>query len=103
MAMIVADGELSVCEQCLLLEVAHSTYYQHRGGENERNMNLMRRIDELYTADPTWGSRKMRDRLRIEGHSVNRKRMQRLMGIMGLQVIYPKRHLSRPMAGANAT
>ena len=95
-----AEEELSVCEQCQLLGVARSSYYQQGGGENETNLGLMRRMDELYTADPTWGSRKMRDRLRIEGHSVNRKRIQRLMRIMGLQVIYPKRHLSRPLAGA---
>jgi putative transposase len=98
--MIVAGEELSVCEQCLLLGVARSSYYQQGGGENGTNMSLMRRMDELYTADPTWGSRKMRDRLRLEGHPVNRKRIQRLMRIMGLQVIYPKRHLSRPLAGA---
>ena len=97
--MIEAEGELSVCEQCQLLGVARSTYYHHPGGENEKNISVMRRIDELYTSDPTWGSRKMRDRLRIEGHRVNRKRIQRLMRLMGLQVIYPKKHLSRPMAG----
>jgi putative transposase len=98
--MIEAGGELSVCEQCQLLGVARSTYYRHPGGESEKNVSLMRRIDELYTNDPTWGSRKMRDRLRIEGHPVNRKRIQRLMQLMGLQVIYPKKHLSRPLAGA---
>jgi putative transposase len=98
--MIVAGEELSVSEQCQLLGVARSSYYQHGRGENEKNLLLMRRIDELYTADPTWGSRKMRDRLRLEGHAVNRKRVQRLMRIMGLQVIYPKRHLSRPLVGA---
>jgi len=94
-----ADGELSIAVQCQLLEVARSSYYQRGSGESAENLWLMRRIDELYTADPTWGSRKMRDRLRIEGHAVNRKRVQRLMRIMGLHVIYPKRHLSRPAAG----
>jgi putative transposase len=98
--MIDAEGELSVCEQCQLLGVPRSTYYWHHGDESEKNTSLMRRIDELYTADPTWGSRKMRDRLRIEGHRVNRKRIQRLMQLMGLQVIYPKKRLSRPTAGA---
>jgi putative transposase len=98
--MIMADGELSVVEQCQLLAVARSSYYLRGEGENENNLLLMRRMDELYTADPTWGSRKMRDRLRLEGHAVNRKRVQRLMRLMGLQVIYPKRHLSRPSAGA---
>jgi putative transposase len=98
--MIVAGEELSVSEQCQLVRVARSSYYQHGGGENERNLLLMRRIDELYTDNSTWGSRKMRDRLRLEGQAVNRKRVQRLMRIMGLQVIYPKRHLSRPLVGA---
>jgi putative transposase len=94
------DEELSIVEQCQLLEVAPSSYYYKGTGEPEENLLLMRRIDELYTVDPSWGSRKMRDRLRLEGHGVNRKRVQRLMRIMGLQVIYPKRHLSRPAAGA---
>ena len=44
--MIEAEGELSVCEQCQLLSVARSTYYQHHGGENEKNISLMRRIAE---------------------------------------------------------
>ena len=83
-AMIVAEEELSVSEQRQLVAVARSSYYQRGAGENEKNCLLMRRIDELYTADPTWGSRKMRDRLRLEGQAVNRKRVQRLMQIMGL-------------------
>jgi putative transposase len=98
--MIVAGEELSVSQQCQLLGVARSSHYQHGAGENEKNLTLMRRIDELYTVDPTWGSRKMRDRLRLEGQAVNRKRVRRLMRVMGLQVIYPKRHLSRPLVGA---
>ena len=50
--MIVADKELSVCEQSLLLGVARSSYYQKSGVENGLNMGIMRRMDELYTADP---------------------------------------------------
>jgi len=75
--MIVAEEALSVCEQCLLLGVARSSYYQQGGGESGTNMSLMRRMDELYTADPTWGSRKMRDRLRIEGLRWTPKARQR--------------------------
>ncbi len=59
----------------------------------------MHRIDERYTADPPWGSRKIRDRLRLEGYAVNRKRVQRLMRRMGLEVIDPKRSTSRPAPG----
>jgi putative transposase len=56
----------------------------------------MDRIDELHTENITWGSRKIRDRLRIEGWKVNRKRIQRLMQVMEIQVVYPKPKLSRP-------
>lgn len=50
----------------------------------------MRRIDELYTAFPFYGSRKLTDTLKREGHAINRKRIQRLMRLMGLEAIYPK-------------
>jgi putative transposase len=98
--MIVADEELSVSEQRQLSGVERSSYDQHGGSENSRNLLLMRRIDELYTVTPTWGSRKIRDRLRLEGHAVYRKRIRRLLRIMVLQVICPKRHLLRSLVGA---
>jgi putative transposase len=86
---------LPISEQCELLSVPRSSYYYTAGGESEENQSLMRRIDELHTEKPTWGSRMIRDRLRFEGHPVNRKRVQRLMAIMHIQVLYPKRNLSR--------
>ena len=54
-----------------------------------------RLIDELHTEFPTWGSRKIRDDLRNRGYKVNRKRIQRLMRLMGIEVFYPKRNLSK--------
>ncbi len=61
----------------------------------------MRRIDELFLDNPTWGSRQMRNRLRLEfkDRKINRKRIQRLMGIMGLEVLYPRRNMSTPHPG----
>jgi len=56
----------------------------------------MKRIDELYLDNPAWGSRQMRNRLRLEGKRVNRKRIQRLMRLMGIEALYPKHNLSRP-------
>ena len=79
---------------------SRAVFYQHGGGENEKNLRLMCRIDGLYAPDPTWGSRKMSDRLSLEGQAVNRKRDQRLMRMMGLQAICHKRHLSRPLLAA---
>ena len=56
----------------------------------------MRLIDELYTEIPFYGSRKMTEELIRAGYAVNRKRIRRLMRIMGLEVIYPKPNLSKP-------
>jgi putative transposase len=53
-------------------------------------------IDRQYLKTPTWGSRSMRNHLRRLGYKVNRKRVQRLMRLMGLEAIYPKRKTSRP-------
>ena len=91
--MIGPEKDVSVSEQCRLLEVPRSSYYRPRGTVSPLNLAIMNRLDELYTADPTWGSRKMRDRLRLEGYPVNRKRVQRLMRVMGLEVIYPQTKL----------
>jgi putative transposase len=55
----------------------------------------MRQIDEQYLRTPFYGSRRMAVWLQGEGHSVNRKRVQRLMRLMGLEAIYPKPRLSR--------
>lgn len=94
--MIRREAPVSISEQCRILEVSRSTYYYRAGGESEENLAIMKRIDELYLDNPTWGSRQMRDRFRLEGKRVNRKRIQRLMRRMGIETLYPKRNLSRP-------
>lgn len=58
-------------------------------------MQLMRLIDEEYTKHPFYGSRKMTACLKKNGFCINRKRVQRLMRLMGLEAIYPKPNLSR--------
>ncbi len=50
----------------------------------------MRLIDEQYLKTPTWGSRSMRNHLRRLGYKINRKHVQRLMRLMGLEAIYPR-------------
>jgi len=59
----------------------------------------MRRIDEQYLRTPFYGSRRMTAWLRREGEEVNRKRVQRLMRLMALEAIYPKRRTSEPAPG----
>ena len=90
------DPQLSISKQCQLLDISRSGYYYKSNGENDINLKLMNRIDEIYTEHPTWGSRKIRDYLRNEGYKMNRKRLQRLMRKMGISVIYPQKKLSTP-------
>ncbi len=91
--------ELSVRRQCELLGVNRSGLYYQPAGESEENLMLMRLIDEEYTRRPFYGSRRMRVWLRDHGHEVNRKRVARLMGLMGIEAVYPKPKLSQPGDG----
>jgi putative transposase len=86
--------ELSVRRQCELLGLNRSSLYYEPATETAANLRLMRRIDEQYTAHPFYGSRKMTRWLTAQGEVVNRKRVQRLMQVMGLEAIYPKPKLS---------
>jgi putative transposase len=82
-----------------LLGISRSGFYYVPVGESEENLLLMRRIDEQYTKAPFFGSRKMVEQLRARGHQVNRKRVSRLMELMGIQAVYPKPRLSQPGEG----
>lgn len=82
--------QISIRRQCELLGVNRSDYYYTAAGESELNLELMRIIDEIYTEFPFYGSRRIVACLGKKGIHVNRKRVQRLMRIMGLEAIYPK-------------
>jgi putative transposase len=86
--------ELSVRRQCQLLGLNRSSVYYEPATETAENRRLMRLIDQEYTAHPFYGSRKMTEWLVAQGEVVNRKRVQRLMRVMGLEAIYPKPKLS---------
>jgi putative transposase len=93
--MIEQDDRLGIQEQCRLLSLSRSGYYYVPKQETELNLRLLRRIDELHVAEPTWGSRMLRDKLALEGYEVNRKRIKRLMAILRIKVIYPGKNLSK--------
>ena len=76
-----------------------STLYYKRKPANGEDLALMRRIDELYLKWPFYGSRRLVAELRGEGHSVNRKRVRRLMRLMGIEAIYQKPNTSRKHPG----
>jgi putative transposase len=90
-----ADPQLSIVEQCRLLKVARSTLYYHAAPVSADDLAVMRRMDELYLAAPFYGSRRMVAVLRRDGWAVNRKRVRRLMRLMGLEAIYQKPDTSR--------
>jgi len=83
-----------VRRQCELLGLSRSSLYYEPGGEAAEALRLMRRIDEPYTACPFYGSRRITAWLVQQGEEVNRKRVQRLMRVMGLEAIDPKPRLS---------
>jgi putative transposase len=85
---------LSVRRQCELLGLNRSGLYYEPAGEASEDLRLMRLIDEQYTARPFYGSRRMTVWLTERGEEVNRKRVRRLMRVMGLEAIYPKPRLS---------
>ena len=81
-------------QQCALLDLPRSTYYYEPLPESAANLALMERIDREYTEHPFYGSRRMAVVLSSDEEPVNRKRVQRLMRLMGLTAIYPKPRLS---------
>jgi len=89
--LIDPDHELSIENQCALLEVPRSTYYYEAAGESPENLALMEQIDMLYLAHPENGSRMMVRVLARQGVVVNRKRVQRLMNLMGIRSLAPQR------------
>jgi putative transposase len=85
---------LSVARQCELLGLPRSTRYYRPLGESAANLALLRRLDEQYLATPFYGSRKLALTL-----GVNRKRVQRLMRLLGIAAICPQRRTTWPGAG----
>ncbi len=82
--------DLSLRRQCQLLGISRSSVYYQRKARRVDDLALMRLIDEEHLRTPVYGSRRMAVTLNRLGHSVNRKRVQRLMRQMGLQAVYPK-------------
>ena len=88
------DSVLSINQQCALLGLARSSYYYEPQPESAYNLEMMRLLDEQYMRRPFYGSRRMKDWLRMQGHRVCRDRVRRLMRLMGIEAIYPKPRLS---------
>lgn len=90
---------LSIRRQCELMGISRSGFYYEPVPESPENLALMRRLDELHLKHPTYGRRRLTVLLQREGRAVNRKRVARLLALMGVEAVYPKRGLSQPGAG----
>ena len=90
---------LSLKRQCDLLSINRSSVYYKARPISPEDLEMMKLIDEQYMKTPVYGTRSMRNYLNRQGYNVNRKRVQRLMRLMGLEAIYPKPRISKPHPG----
>ena len=98
-ALIGPDPAVSIRRQCELLELPRSTYYYLPVSETVENLELLRLLDEQYLRTPFYGSRRMAAWLAREGYEVNRKRVQRLMRILGVEGLAPRPKTTKPAPG----
>ena len=90
-----AHKDLSVRRQCDLLDLHRSNIYYMPVMVSGDTLQIMNRIDEIFTESPFYGSRRVREALKREGRVIGRERVQSLMRKMGLSAIYPKPKLSK--------
>jgi putative transposase len=90
---------LSVVRQCKLLDISRSSLYYKSIGVSHDDLTLMKLIDRQYLVTPFYGARKIAAWLKSQGQRVNRKRVRRLMQLMGLRAIYRRPRTSKPAAG----
>lgn len=86
--------------QAELLDLSRSSVYYTPRPVSERDLALMRRIDELHLEAPFFGARKIAAQLRREGHEVGRRHVRTLMWRMGIEALYRKPRTSIPARGA---
>jgi putative transposase len=91
--------QLSLRRQCALWGLARASRYYQAVPERAEDLQLMRLLDEQYTATPFYGIRRMTAWLRHQGYAVNHKRVARLLRQMGIEAIYPKPRLSQAAEG----
>ena len=94
-----AHLQLSISQQCTLLNIPRSSYYYQPVGESAANLALMLRVDKLFTDRPEMGVRRMHQELTTVTEPLNIKRIRRLMRLMGLEAVGPKPNLSKPQPG----
>jgi putative transposase len=97
--MIAPEAGLSVSRQCALLGIARSSFYYRPRPESAAELELLKRLDRIFTDHPVYGSRRLQVALLREGISVGRRRVRRLMRKLGLWAVRPKRNTSERHPG----
>jgi len=92
------NKHIPISRQAALLGISRSSVY-YDPVVSDSDVELMNLIDEIYTKAPFYGSRKIKEQLRRMGYSIGRKKVQKLMGLMGIRAIYPQQKTSIPCSG----
>lgn len=91
-----SNRKIPVKNQCALLQLNRSSFYYPRKGVNPEDVFYMGEIDKIYTKCPFYGTPKITRELKNKGNIVNHKRVERLMKLMDIQAIFPKKNISIP-------
>jgi putative transposase len=83
------DTELSIEEQCKLIQLSRSTFYYSATGVSSQDLEIMRKMHEMYLEDPTRDTRRYSSELSAEAYKLGRDRARTLMIFMGISTIYP--------------
>lgn len=94
--MISTGSALSVTRQAQLLSVSRSSVYYRPQPDSREELDLLKRLDEIFTENPMYGSRRLQQMLKREGTLVGRRRIRRLMKKLGLWAVGPKPNTSKP-------
>ncbi len=97
--MIDREALLPVVKQCQLLRISRSAVYYQGAAVSDDELAVMRQIDEIHLARPFLGSRRISGELKDRGFTINRKRVRRLMRLMGIAAVYPKPKTSKAAKG----
>lgn len=84
------SSDFTIEEQCKLIRLPRSTFYYSNSGVSAKDLELMRKMDEMYLEDPTRGTRRYSAELSAEGYKLGRDHARTLMILMGIAAIYPK-------------
>ena len=88
------NKDISVSRQCELLDLSRSAYYYKAKEIDPRDLDIMRLIDKEFTDHPFLGARRLSDWLSMQGFPACRSKVSRMMKVMGIEAIYPRKSLS---------